>query len=308
MEILNFVSDPNLLGSWHYQREKASILIVTNQQLVEVMDKVGFDLMPKHYHKHTELPIRFEALSQYDYFSYLFFERTPKSNMFEFERFCLHLNQELLILEVQNGGRLHQDFLADIIGIIENKTLNQAYLEVIDWSLSRMFESLFEFEEALTKIENNIIEMEMDFKIEEIIMMKNQCFKAKKYMRMFQYVSDDLLLNKNGFIKTEEASFVQNIDSRINRVYEYSLSLYEMAVHLLEIYDSTVNTVTNATINKLTVFTVFVTPITVLTGIYGMNFINMPELRNPNGYYILLGVMVLIMLIIYYVLKKIKLL
>ena len=308
MEIKNFVDKPELIKKWHYQSNQEAILFVSNQQLTTIMAKTGLNLMPKHYHKHTELPIRFETLTDSDYFSYLFFDRIPTTNTFEFERFCLHINQSVLIIEVEDKGHLHKEFIEDILGLMEDKTLNQAYLEVIDWSLSRMFESLYEFEEALTKIENNIIKMQMEFKIDEIIMIKNQCFKAKKYMRMFQYVSDDLLLNKNGFLGEEDQTFVQNIDSRINRVYEYSLSLYEMAVHLLEIYDSTVTTVTNDTINKLTVFTVFATPITVLTGIYGMNFINMPELTNPYGYYILLVVMVFILLVIYYILKKIKLL
>jgi magnesium transporter len=36
-------------------------------------------------------------------------------------------------------------------------------------------------------------------------------------------------------------------------------------------------------------------------GIYGMNFENMPELKNPNGYFIVLGVLfVIVMGMIYY--------
>jgi magnesium transporter len=41
----------------------------------------------------------------------------------------------------------------------------------------------------------------------------------------------------------------------------------------------------------LTVFSAFFLPLTFIAGIYGMNFDVMPELRNPYGYFICLGVM-----------------
>jgi magnesium transporter len=47
----------------------------------------------------------------------------------------------------------------------------------------------------------------------------------------------------------------------------------------------------NQVMRVLTVITVIFVPLSFLAGIYGMNFENMPELKNPNGYFILLGVM-----------------
>jgi magnesium transporter len=32
-------------------------------------------------------------------------------------------------------------------------------------------------------------------------------------------------------------------------------------------------------------------PLTFIVGVYGMNFENMPELHNPHGYFVTLGVM-----------------
>jgi magnesium transporter len=41
----------------------------------------------------------------------------------------------------------------------------------------------------------------------------------------------------------------------------------------------------------LTVLSGVLLPLTLVTGIYGMNFEQMPELRNPSGYYYVLGLM-----------------
>jgi len=51
---------------------------------------------------------------------------------------------------------------------------------------------------------------------------------------------------------------------------------------------------TNKRINTLTIVQAIFVPLTFLAGIYGMNFINMPELNHPTGYFMALGAMFLI--------------
>lgn len=41
----------------------------------------------------------------------------------------------------------------------------------------------------------------------------------------------------------------------------------------------------------LTIVTTIFGPLSFLAGIYGMNFENMPELRSRRGYFMLLGIM-----------------
>jgi len=54
----------------------------------------------------------------------------------------------------------------------------------------------------------------------------------------------------------------------------------------------------NRKINVLTIVQAIFVPLTFLAGIYGMNFVNIPELNNPNGYFILWGVFGLITIIL----------
>ncbi|MBF4471316.1 magnesium/cobalt transporter CorA [Flavobacterium sp. HJJ] len=49
----------------------------------------------------------------------------------------------------------------------------------------------------------------------------------------------------------------------------------------------------NEIMKTLTVISVVFIPLTFIVGVYGMNFENMPELREPNGYYFVIGFMVL---------------
>jgi len=50
----------------------------------------------------------------------------------------------------------------------------------------------------------------------------------------------------------------------------------------------------NEIMKTLTIVSAIFIPLTFIVGIYGMNFDNMPELRYHNGYYIVMGIMILI--------------
>ena len=50
----------------------------------------------------------------------------------------------------------------------------------------------------------------------------------------------------------------------------------------------------NEVMRLLTLVSVFFLPLNLIAGIYGMNFENMPELKNPDGYRLTLIVMTLI--------------
>jgi magnesium transporter len=62
----------------------------------------------------------------------------------------------------------------------------------------------------------------------------------------------------------------------------------------------------NKSINKLTVITLFFAPLTFIAGIYGMNFVYMPELNWKLGYPASLGVMAAVCVVLFAIMKKNK--
>lgn len=60
----------------------------------------------------------------------------------------------------------------------------------------------------------------------------------------------------------------------------------------------------NQVMKTLTIFSVIFIPLTFLAGIYGMNFDYIPETKSQYGYFILLGVMLVITLLTLFMIKK----
>lgn len=71
------------------------------------------------------------------------------------------------------------------------------------------------------------------------------------------------------------------------------------------LFYSTQNQRMNQIMKTLTVFSVIFMPLTFIVGVYGMNFENMPELRNQNGYFLTWLVMILLtILMVFYFRRK----
>lgn len=81
--------------------------------------------------------------------------------------------------------------------------------------------------------------------------------------------------------------------------------LNSQVTNLISMYLAMSDQRANQVMKVLAIYSMYFFPITFIAGIYGMNFENMPELRQPLGYFITLGVMAFIALLTFiYVRKK----
>ena len=85
---------------------------------------------------------------------------------------------------------------------------------------------------------------------------------------------------------------------RVEKSMEYLVNITERSQekldHILQRYANILQQKANARLNTLTIVQAIFVPLTFLAGIYGMNFVNMPELATQSGYFYLLGIMVVL--------------
>lgn len=100
--------------------------------------------------------------------------------------------------------------------------------------------------------------------------------------------------------------------------YNFFSRLHQKALELLEQIEYDMNSIESATniffsiqtqkmnmiMKTLTIVSVIFIPLTFLVGVYGMNFDNMPELHMKNGYYAVMGTMLLIVILMVAYFKK----
>lgn len=110
--------------------------------------------------------------------------------------------------------------------------------------------------------------------------------------------------NRSDLIQSETFVYLDDLLETIQRVFENIESFKTMLSDLLNIYSTHVNHKLNEIMKVLTIFSAIFIPLTFIAGIYGTNFKNLPELGFKYGYFVMLGAMFLLVLIMIYFFRK----
>jgi len=287
------------------------LIICTPQELIPLRPHLPFDEETiadcLHYDEH----FRFDSYDHYDFISWLYFWlddtklKTCEMNLYISLRFLV------LVIPEASGSQFFEALAEDLLKKIDalppgSDNMNKAYYSIFDLFLTDFSRTLEIVEDKLYGIETQLNHGVDKRHFGMITYMKDMAYRIKKQIRPLLYIGDQFIVNENAFIQKENIRYFKNLDIRINKLYDFAASLQEFANQTLYVYDSRITIQTNEVINKLTILTIFFGPMTIVTGIYGMNFDFMPELDWMYGYPLALGMMAIICLIIYIVLKRKK--
>jgi len=129
--------------------------------------------------------------------------------------------------------------------------------------------------------------------VEAVYFQKSKARISKKILQLTQNVFSQLT------VSPDSASLLQDLkETALNYTLHYD-EVIEDVNSILNTYLSITAKRSNDVMKLLTVFSAFFLPLTFIAGVYGMNFSFMPELHWQNGYFIILGFMLLISGLIY---------
>lgn len=96
--------------------------------------------------------------------------------------------------------------------------------------------------------------------------------------------------------------FYRDVHDHLLRVTDLAESYRDLVAGLVDIHFAVVANRTNDVMKTLAVVSAIILPLSLIAGIYGMNFDYMPELKTQYGYFLTLGFMgiVTILLLIYF--------
>lgn len=104
-------------------------------------------------------------------------------------------------------------------------------------------------------------------------------------------------------------SFTLDLAEIINEYYKISKILEnvtEVLRELRETNNSLLSTKQNEIMKTLTIFTFFALPFGIITGFFQMNTINTPVVSNENGWFMIVGMEIVVLTIVYLIAKKKK--
>jgi len=161
----------------------------------------------------------------------------------------------------------------------------------------------------ITEIERELFEEgdtdDIKDRLKDIMLVKRNIMRFRRIIQPARVVVMQLENKKLKFISTHYDIYFDDILDTIEKTWETLESYKEIVNTLHETNEALINHRTNNIMKILTVFSVILLPITFITGLYGMNLRRLPLDQSPYGFeFILLGMFVLVLIMLWYFSKK----
>jgi magnesium transporter len=142
--------------------------------------------------------------------------------------------------------------------------------------------------------------------IEEIFNVKKKLLYLRRSITPLRDVFNTLLRREQPIFPRETHVYFQDVFDHLIRVADTIDTLRDMLSSTMDAYLSVAGNRMNQVMKRLTSISTILMSVTLVAGIYGMNFVFMPELHWRFGYVFALLSMVGVGLALYFYLKRIR--
>ena len=132
--------------------------------------------------------------------------------------------------------------------------------------------------------------------IKEIHKLKRDLIFLRKSVWPLREVVNMLEREEPPLIHVSVVPYLRDVYDHTIQVIDTIETFRDMVSGMLDIYLSSVSNKMNEVMKVLTIIATIFIPLTFIAGVYGMNFKYMPELEWPWGYFLVLGIMMVIAL------------
>lgn len=174
------------------------------------------------------------------------------------------------------------------------KGLDYLLYSLIDVVIDQYYEVVEKIADQLEILEDQIFENPDQELIEKIRLIKKDVITIRKASVPALEAMIKLKREETALIRKEVLPYFNDVHDHIIQILDYLDTYRELSAELKENYISNITLRMNQVMKLLTIITTIFIPLSFIAGIYGMNFMNMPELTWKYGYFIVLGIMLIL--------------
>lgn len=231
--------------------------------------------------------------------------QNPDSKEHEKCVFVFFLGKEQLVIAdltqkiTDNMTSRNSTLASNLISTLESEekelTPVRLFVQILDYTLKNEMKNLQLIETACYRMEELLLDEKKELDpTKEVAKYRKEILNRNFRYQQFADMVDTLCENPfDIFTDSEKLSF-ERFGSKVDRLSQQTQLLREYLVQIREMYQQTIDVQHNKTMQVLTVVTTLFFPLTLIAGWYGMNFVNMPELKNQYSYFIVIGLCLII--------------
>jgi len=177
--------------------------------------------------------------------------------------------------------------------------------ELLDSILEAYFPVLDDISDRIDELEDVLFTGNGHAVTSEIFALKRMLIRIRQVSSPMREVVGQLSRHY-GEEKNNEHVYFQDLYDHAMRILDMLDSFRDILAGSMDVYLAAESNRMNEVMKTLTSFSIIFLLPTLIAGVYGMNFVNMPELHQPSGYAVCLGVIVISMVGAYAFFKRKK--
>ncbi len=192
-------------------------------------------------------------------------------------------------------------------GRIRSRGADYLMFALMDYIVDLYFQVLEALTDKVEILEDRIFQGQSDESVaNDIQLLKKEVLRIRRAVKPLNEMASRLVRTENPLITKQTKVFLKDLQDHVSQVVESVEMNREMIWGLMDMHMTLLSNKMNEVMKVLTIIATIFIPLSFIAGVYGMNFANMPELNYKYGYFILLGVMALLILgmILYFRRKK----
>ena len=222
----------------------------------------------------------------------------PKNNTVETEQISIVLGKNFVISFQEIADK---DVFSSLRGKLKIPTTKVRqggpdflFYSLIDAIVDHYFIVMEQLGEHIELLEEQIIRYPNKKSLAKINMIRKEMIVLKRSISPVRELVNGILRSESSLIEDVTEKYFKDIYDHIVQANELAENYRDMMINLQDLYLSNVNLKMNEVMKVMAVVTCLLAPATVIGGIFGMNFEKIPWLHNQYGFFIAVGLMLII--------------
>lgn len=283
---------------------------LSKAEIYKILKKYNFHELDIEACMEENQRARVDSYDDYIFMVLHFPKYNKKTKVYNLNEFNIFLWKDFLItfreFEWQNINKIFEDYKNLNLEDDSEFKITSGYIlyEIIQSMLEKMFKFIDNIKKDLKEVEWLVFEKANASLVKEI-MVKKRNIVIMKHMLLPQIAVMKLIESKmNEMFKWEMEEYFEDLEDKISKVVNDIRILQEYIDSVEDAFKTIIDIKTNNVMTVLAIFSAFLLPLTLITSFYGMNLNPLPFADKPNIIYASLIILSIIMIIIYFYLKK----
>lgn len=168
------------------------------------------------------------------------------------------------------------------------------FYSLIDLIVDNFYVVMEKLGEKIEVLEEDILRNANKRSLVKINMLRKEMIVLKRNIAPVREIINGILRSENELIDERTEKYFKDVYDHVIQANDLSENYRDMMMSLQDLYLNTVNLKLNEVMKVMAIVTCLLAPATVIGGIFGMNFDRIPLLHNQWGFFISVGLMLLI--------------